>query len=241
MTISDPQEQTKWNRTLLILCALFTVAGLGNNILRASSPESAVSFPSEYLLLAGIVTLGVWFLSIAFVVAFGLVRGPATFETWGFVINRRLWISAALVLVTGIVPLALSDGGLLDPFALLKAPAAGVEELFFRGILISTLLSIVQPRGRFGVAGIVCVAAAIWTIIHIPTKNAAELFGIFTGGIFLGYVYYYTRSLLMPIAVHATANAGMIGGVLAIVEYFIIAGLVWVWSRSKKTVQVPAT
>ncbi len=237
MTISVLEDQTKWNRFLLIMTAVFTVAGLGNNILRGYLEP----FPSEFVAMAWMTSMGVWLLAVAFAVSFGLVRGPSTFQTWGFVIDRRLWISAALVLVTGVVPLAISGGGLIDSFALLKAPAAGVEELFFRGILISTLLSVLQPKNRWDVARIVGITAVAWTICHIPIKNGPELFGIFTGGIFFGYVYYYTRSLLMPVAVHAMANAGLLGGVVAIVGYFIIAGLIHIWSRSRRAVEVQAT
>jgi membrane protease YdiL (CAAX protease family) len=245
MTISDPQEQTKWNQTMLILCALFTVAGLGNNIMRTYLvPET---FPSESITLAWMVTMGLMILSAAFAVAFGLVRGPATFETWGFVINRRLWISLVIVLVTGLIvlPRLLGLPWFLGTPQLVSVCTGTMEEVFFRGILITTLLSMVQPKSRWGVAGLICAAAAMFAIVHIPLSGLMGAQNALIGGILLGYIYYYTRSLLLPIFVHVVAStvekAGPIGGVLAIIGYFVIAGSVRLISRSKATVQVPVT
>jgi membrane protease YdiL (CAAX protease family) len=243
MAISDPYEQTKWNRMLLILCALFTVAGLGNNIIR----PLLAPWPSEGMAMGWFASISLWALCIAFAATFGLVRGPSTFETWGFVIDRRLWISLILVLVSGLIvlPQIMTQSWFLGTPQLISVGTVTMEEVFFRGILISTLLAVVQPKGRWGVAGLICAAAAMFTIGHIPTHTAAEVFGVFTSAIVLGYVYHYTGSLLLPIFIHVVANtaekAGPIGGVMAIVGYFVVAGLVWLWSRSKARVEVPAT
>ena len=243
MSVFETDDQAKWNRFLLVVTAAFVVAGFGNNILRSVGSE--LSF--EVAGLVGIVTIGAMILATSFAVCFGVVRGPSTLVTWGFVIDRRLWIRLVLALLSVliVIPKISGTSWFLGIPQIVSVGTVTMEEMFFRGILISTLLSIVQPKGRWGVAGLICATAVVFAVMHIPTKNAAGLFGVFAGGIFLGYVFYYTRSLLLPIFVHVVANtaekAGPIGGVVAIVAYFVVAGLVHIWARSRRAVEVQAT
>jgi membrane protease YdiL (CAAX protease family) len=239
MTVFDSNDQTRWNKLLLIAAGLFIAAGLCHNIMRANMSESSPMLIG----LTGSIFLLFWMTVFVIAGCVGLDKNLSSFEVWGFVINRRLWISVALTLATIVLMVFRLPGDVLSlhPSVLMKTAGAMLEEVVFRGILLSALLSVVQPKSRWGVAGLICAVAALWCVVHIPTKSPVEIWGLFTSAIALGYILYYTRSLLFPIYSHVLANAGIFGAVIAIVCYFIVAGSVRFISRSKATVQVPAT
>jgi membrane protease YdiL (CAAX protease family) len=237
--VFDSNDQTRWNKLLLIAAGLYVATGLCHNIMRANMSESSPMLIG----LTGSILLLFWMTVFVGAGCVGLDKNLSSFEVWGFVINRRLWISVVLVLISAVIMIPQLSGGIwsYEPSVLIKACGATLEEVVFRGILINALLTLIQPKSRWGLAGIICVCAMIFAAVHIPTHPATEVWGAFTSAIALGYIYYFTRSLLLPIFGHAVANAGMIGGVLAIIGYFVIAGSVRLIARSKVTAQVPAT
>jgi membrane protease YdiL (CAAX protease family) len=72
---------------------------------------------------------------------------------------------------------------------------------------------------------------------HIPSKALGQLLpGIFLGGLFFGYVYYKTRSILLPAWIHVAANAGYLAGILIAGLYCLISLADWAfWSWKKQT------
>jgi membrane protease YdiL (CAAX protease family) len=108
----------------------------------------------------------------------------------------------------GVVQEAVSR---LDPTVLvlavvLVAPVA--EELFFRGVVLQAWLR------EYGERRAVLGSAALFAAIHADIRNLDALIGsvvqvvpIFGLGIALALVCLRTRSLLAPMAMHATFNA----------------------------------
>jgi membrane protease YdiL (CAAX protease family) len=80
--------------------------------------------------------------------------------------------------------------------ALLLAPV--LEEFIFRGVVQRLLMRVVAPWGA------ILIASALFAALHgTPTQVAVAL----PCGIILGYTYFRTRTLAVPIAIHALNNA----------------------------------
>jgi uncharacterized protein len=77
--------------------------------------------------------------------------------------------------------------------------AAVGEEIFFRGILMRVLS---KWFGNVHVG--IFFSAVVFTIIHFQPYKFLPMLAF---GLFLGYLYYRTRSLWLPIIVHAINNA----------------------------------
>lgn len=75
------------------------------------------------------------------------------------------------------------------------------EELFFRGFILTGVLA-----SRLGVIGALLSTSALWAIMHAAQYAPAELLLVFLGGVLLGYARYKTRSVYVPIALHALWN-----------------------------------
>ena len=132
-----------------------------------------------------------------------------------------------------------------DRSLVLRVSAASLEEVVFRGILLSTLFVLVKPKSQWVVAGLICASAALFATLHIPMHTWLGVQNALTSAIFLGYIYYFTRSVLFPVFAHVVVNtaatSGMLGGAVAVVGYFIIAALVHIVSRSRRTREVRTT
>jgi membrane protease YdiL (CAAX protease family) len=84
--------------------------------------------------------------------------------------------------------------------ALIAAPIA--EEIVFRGLVLSVLLSVWSARGwRRPIAAPVVISALAFAAIHggVPTEQ-------FFGGVVMGIAYARRRRLWIPIALHALGN-----------------------------------
>jgi membrane protease YdiL (CAAX protease family) len=89
------------------------------------------------------------------------------------------------------------------PLLLLAVVVAApcLEELFFRGFILTGILA-----SRLGVVGALFFTAALWAIMHAAQYAPTELFLIFLGGLLLGYARWKTRSIYVPIGLHALWN-----------------------------------
>ena len=81
-----------------------------------------------------------------------------------------------------------------------------VQELFFRGAVYTSL------RGKIGVWPALLVSALLFSLLHFKLIWILPYFFL---GIFFGYLYEKTGSLLTPIAAHAMNN------VVALFFYFL--------------------
>jgi membrane protease YdiL (CAAX protease family) len=82
--------------------------------------------------------------------------------------------------------------------------AAAGEEIFFRGILLRVLS---KWFGNIHVG--ILTSALIFTLVHFQPY---KILPMLTLGIFLGYVYYRTKSIWVPICIHAINNAIVVVG-----------------------------
>ncbi len=90
-----------------------------------------------------------------------------------------------------VVVLRIIAIGLLGPFS---------EELLMRGIIFSRI-----RKTRLGSAGAIIICAAVWASMHYRYAPLAILL-IFLDGIMLGLARYHSRSVLLPVFMHATGN-----------------------------------
>jgi membrane protease YdiL (CAAX protease family) len=86
-----------------------------------------------------------------------------------------------------------------------------LEELFFRGFMIEGL-----RLSWLGPVGAVLITSGLWAVIHIQ-YGPFEIVGIFVMGLLLGAAMLKTRSLWVPISMHALAN------LIATVEVAIVS------------------
>lgn len=82
-------------------------------------------------------------------------------------------------------------------FVMAVVPAVG-EELFFRGLLMGNFL-----REKMHPAIAIIVSGFLFAIVHFEFDNTLAIWVL---GSFLGYLYYVTGSLWVPIAAHFVNN-----------------------------------
>lgn len=89
------------------------------------------------------------------------------------------------------------------PLLLLAVVVAApcLEELFFRGFVFTGILA-----SRLGIVGALLCTSAFWALMHVTQYAPAELVLIFLGGLLLGYARWKTRSIYVPIGLHALWN-----------------------------------
>ena len=75
------------------------------------------------------------------------------------------------------------------------------EELFFRGFVLGGIAA-----SRLGVVGALLSTSALWTMMHAAQYAPPELLLVFLGGVLLGYARWKTRSVYVPIGLHALWN-----------------------------------
>ena len=90
----------------------------------------------------------------------------------------------------------LSHALVLVAFSLV---AGGVEELVFRGVALIPIARVLGPTG-----GIV-VTALLWSMSHFDFARTLATFPL---GLFLGWLFYRTGSLVPSITFHVLANLG---------------------------------
>lgn len=95
--------------------------------------------------------------------------------------------------------------------------ASFFEEILFRGFMFKGL-----ENSRLGPIGAIVVTSAIWTLIH--TQYGWFFKGIlFSLGLLLGYARYSTKSLWIPISMHAFNNGLAMASVSAGLHGFILS------------------
>lgn len=95
-----------------------------------------------------------------------------------------------------------SIGDLILNLFMIAGLAALGEELLFRSIIQTSLIKVCK-NAHIGII----IASAIFSIIHM------EFYGLlprFVLGMLLGYMYYYSRSIWIPIAMHFANNGTIV-------------------------------
>ena len=85
----------------------------------------------------------------------------------------------------------------IPTFAIVGVLAPVGEEIFFRGFLLTALVSAIG-----GLRGAV-VSSAVFSVAHL---NVGTLFPIFVMGMLLSWLYLRTGSIWPPIVAHAAQN-----------------------------------
>lgn len=205
---------SRCDRLLLLLTGALSIFGFADNYFRLRSVGYRMW---EFRLFPAMILWTV----VAGAIAWSVVRQQRRLADYGFTFRRGgLGSLAALaVLHVWLVP-----AGKLVPSApegflwILIAVGAFMEEIVFRVIAIDVLVRLMDAtRGRAFLA--ILASSALFTIVHIPSKSPVELQGLFISSLILGFVYYKTRSVLLPAWMHAATNAGFAGGILAAALY----------------------
>jgi membrane protease YdiL (CAAX protease family) len=175
--------------------------------------------------------------AIAGVVAYSVIWQQRRPADYGFSFKRG-GVASLAVLVAIHICLVLSGKFVLSvPESYLwSAFGAFMEELAFRVIAIDKFILLMDGIENKTFWAILA-SSALWCVPHIPSKSPAQLLGgIFLGGLVFGYVYYKSRSILLPAWIHATANAGYLGGILIAALCCLFSFADWaIWSWNKQT------
>jgi len=85
------------------------------------------------------------------------------------------------------------------------------EELLFRGLLQRDLTKALGWKW-----GLI-LASLMFAVMHLTWRSVPELIFVFFAGLLLGYIYYRTKSLVMPIVIHGIGNVILV----AVMPYLI--------------------
>ncbi len=210
------------DRLLLVLIVFCSIGGIPANYLHLRHRMDSTAVFLELL------TETVW-ATIAGVVAYSVIRRKRRPSDYGFSLRRGGLASLAMLAVIHVY-LALSGKLTLSApeSYLLSAVGAFMEELLFRAIAIDmfvVLMDGVQAKAFWAILA----SSALWSLPHIPSKSPAQLLpGIFLGGLFFGYVYHKSRSILLPAWIHVAANAGYLAGIWMAGLYCLISFAGWI-------------
>jgi hypothetical protein len=78
------------------------------------------------------------------------------------------------------------------------------EELLFRGLVQRDLTKALG--WKWGVI----LASLMFAVMHLTWRSVPELMFVFFAGLVLGYLYYRTKSLVMPIVTHGIGNVMLV-------------------------------
>ena len=221
------------DRLLLLLIVGWSIGGIpGNYFHRHHSMHGTAVF-------LDLLTEILW-ATFAGVVAYSVIRQKRRPADYGFSFKSG---GVASLAVLAVIHAYLVIGGKFAPAApenyLLSAVGAFMEELAFRAIAIDRLILLMDGIKAKAFWAILA-SSALWSLPHVPSKSPAQLLpGIFLGGLFFGYVYYKSRSILLPAWIHAVANAGYLGGTLIAALYCLIGFAdCAIWSRPRAPVHI---
>lgn len=145
-------------------------------------------------------------------------------RTWSIVSGRVfslviLFGLSAYVVATGLNSIIDLPNLMEDEFVDMSNNVWGVlaivvigpftEEFLFRGAILGGLLKKIDPKYA------ILISALIFGVVHF---NPAQIVFAFLVGLVLGYVYYSTGSLLLPILIHIIVNGISTGLTVAFPE-----------------------
>jgi len=122
------------------------------------------------------------------------------------VIICTIALSVGLEGVSDLIPMPVSVQKLFervftkDIFSLITLIIAApiLEEILCRGIVLKGLLKNYSPNKA------ILISAIFFSVLHL---NPWQALPAFCGGLFLGWVFYKTRSIIPGILIHATVNS----------------------------------
>jgi membrane protease YdiL (CAAX protease family) len=211
------------DRLLLLLTVGWTFLGIPGNYFRVHGPlDGARQFRTLPLLIQ--ILWMVLLAAIVGVIAYSVIRQQRRPADYGFSFNRGGVASLAILAVIHVY-LVISGKFVLSAtgsFFLLAVFGSFMEELAFRVIAIDKLILLMDGINAKAFWAILA-SAVLWCVPHVVSTPPSQLVGgIFFGGLFFGFIYYKSRSILLPAWIHVVANAGYPGGVLIAALYCLI-------------------
>lgn len=225
---------------MLLLTAAWIIAGIPGNYLRwrGLTNEALLWWTSAVIIL--------W-AAIAGVIAWSIIRRRRRPSDYGFSFGRGGVASLAIVVFIHVYlaidgKLVLSANLFSNPGLAWSAWGAFTEELVFRAFAIDQLIRLMDGVKHKAFWAIV-VSSALWSVLHIPSKSPEQVLGgIFLGGLFFGYIYYKSRSILLPAWIHGVANAGYPGGMWIAILYCVVGAVDCAFGlRNEQTLKVCGT
>jgi membrane protease YdiL (CAAX protease family) len=204
------------DRLLLLFSVGCAIAGIPDNYLRVRG------LAGNALLSWTLVGMVLW-VAVAGLIAWSVIRQQRRPADYGLSF-RPGGVASLAVLALIHIYLAVSGKLVLNAKESFLWSAWGVfiEELIFRSIAIDKLILLMNGI-RYKAFWAILASSVLWSVLHITSKSLVQLVGgIFVGGLFFGYVYYKSRSILLPAWIHGVANAGYLGGLLIAALYCAI-------------------
>ena len=160
---------------------------------------AAFHFPGYRCLLAAFL--------IGVLAQFGVVGIPGLDDaiSGDFSLARRATVLADIQLIN---LRSMIDGSFILPMIYGNFMLPMMEELFFRGLLLSYLCANMRAGPALWLSALIFT---LWHVLIEPSDNTQILIlesytGVFISGIILGYLYLKTANLWAPIIAHAGAN-----------------------------------
>jgi hypothetical protein len=218
--VTSTLQHDRWTARDRFLAGAFVVyvlVGFAHNYARISPRIGEGA--RGVLVMAWVALLGLTLLFLAWEV----VRRRRSVETLGFLVGT--WPSSALTVVVAclaasLIKIPLTKAAFAAGIAV-PLLAVLVEEILFRPVLI-TWLHDGLARARTGWALAVLLSAAIWTVVHVPSKSASMLVGLFVTGVLLGALYAWSGTNVAGYVLHALANSGSGGAVIMFVLCLVL-------------------
>lgn len=234
MTRRFEKQCPSWGATgCFVLFSVYWILGFATNFYRT---HSALDLSSQ---LAISVSITLFIVLAAGMVSWSVLSSHVSLSRWGLTIGKRWWLSVGLVVVS-VVLVSLNSNIVFVAFGqnlVLKTVGASLEEVFFRGLLISTIIGLTKRR-RLGWTLAIVASSLSFTLAHIVTKNPMELQGIFVSSLVFGLIVLATRSVLFPIFYHVLSNtagdSGLLGGILAVALFLVIAMVGRLWDNPEE-------
>jgi membrane protease YdiL (CAAX protease family) len=233
MILSGLRQLTRQDRQFLWVFAAYWLLGLVSNAVRTSRTAP----PSLHVGVAIVVLLAT--VALVAYLAKGVRTRRYGGQDLGFTVdNSRAIVLTVLAAAYAVYALLrLPSPGLERPVTLvLPVVAVIVEEIVFRPLLIRALQRALAARRR-PLLWAVVVGTLLWAAGHLPSYSLANVVGgHILGGLLFGALYAFSGSNVIGFVVHASANAGGVGGAVVLVLYLLLAVLL-----RKRPVQGEAT
>jgi len=205
-------KSTVW--LFFVLLFYMLIIGIADGFLMAMLDLSRIKLP----LLESFLSLAAYIISLFLVIRYAIKKSRKqsdfslriSFDKMDRLLIPVLIISTlALVVflerVAGVIPMPVSVQKFFehafgkDVFSIITIVLAApiLEEIFCRGIVLRGLLKNYPPNKA------IIISAIFFSAIHMNPWQAVPAF---FGGLFLGWVYYRTQSVIPGMIIHATIN-----------------------------------
>lgn len=228
------------DRLLLLLIGGWVILGIPGNYLRV---HGLMDGTGRFWLLLAMILWAALLAAIAGVIAYSAIRQQRRLAAYGFSFKSGFVASLAMVAVIHIYFVISGKFALFATgnflWIVLGAFGAFMEEVAFRAIAIDTFILLMDGI-RAKAFWAILASSTLFSVLHIPSKSPTQLLGIFLSSLIMGYVYYKSRSILVPAWYHAISSVGNLGGVLIAALYCLI-GIAdcTIGSRKKQTSRSP--